>query len=89
MFVSFSLGFALVILAIGLILMAVFGVRNIASGKYTWGKIGIILSPIALFFILFAVIGDATRAGLVTMLLMVVVLAIIVALLGLRSTFKY
>ncbi len=89
MFVSFSLGFALVVLAIGLILMAIFGIRNIAGGKYSWGKIGIILSPFVLFGICLIIMGDAVRAGLVTMLLMVVILAIITAGIGLRSTFKY
>lgn len=89
MFVSFSLGFALVILAIGLLLMVIFGARNIFSGKYEWSKIGIIVSPIVLFIILLAIIGNATRAGLAAMLLMVAILAVIVAVLGLRSTFKY
>jgi len=89
MFVSFSLGFALVVLAIGLILMAIFGIRNIAGGKYSWSKIGIILSPFVLFGICLIIMGDAVRAGLVTMLIMVVILAIITAGIGLRSTFKY
>lgn len=89
MFVSFSLGFALVVLAIGLILMAIFGIRNIVGGKYAWNKIGIILSPFVLFGICLAIMGDAARAGLLTMLLMIVILALIVAGIGLRSTFKY
>jgi hypothetical protein len=87
--VPFSLGFALVMLGIGLVLMLIFGSKNIIGGKYGIRKILTILFPFVVFALSYAITQEGTQAGIITMLVMVLLTALLILGIGLRSTFKF
>ncbi|HKJ31556.1 MAG TPA: hypothetical protein VKA34_06990 [Balneolales bacterium] len=87
--VPFSLGFALVLMGIGLLLMFIFGSKNILAGKYKMRKLITIVSPFVVFVITYVITGEGTQSGLITMLILLLVTALIAIGVGLRSTFNF
>lgn len=87
--VPFSIGFALVLLGIGLLLMLIFGFKNVFSGKYQWSNLITIISPFVAFVIIYLITGEGVQAGLITMFLLLLVTALVAIATGLRSTFNF
>lgn len=79
----------LVLLGISLVLIVVFGIKNIASGKHEWSKIAIIFTPFALFGVTFGVTGEMTESALITFLVMIGLMLVLIFLGGVRSSFKF
>lgn len=79
----------LVLLGISLVLIVVFGIKNIASGKHEWSKIAIIFVPFALFGVTFGVTGEMTESALITFLTMIGLMLVLIFLGGVRSSFKF
>ncbi|HAC14953.1 MAG TPA: hypothetical protein DCE78_03280 [Bacteroidetes bacterium] len=87
--VEIALTGSLVLLGISVLLIVVFGVKNVASGKHEWSKIAIIFLPFALFGVTFGVTGNMTESALITFLVMIVLMVVLIFMGGLRSSFKF
>ena len=89
MYVPIAIGLMLALVAIGLLSMIGFGVKNIVQGKQDLLKILIYLVPAVIFGISYLVSGAVTDAAMLTMLITMAVLAVMLVITGLRTTFKF
>ena len=89
MYVPIAIGLMLALVAIGLLSMIGFGVKNIVQGKQDVIKILIYLVPAVIFGISYLVSGAFTDAAMLTMLITMAVLAVMLVITGLRTTFKF
>lgn len=77
------------LLGIALLLIIVFGVRNIAMGKHEWSKIVIVFSPFVLFGILYGVTGQLSESALGTFVILLGLKILLIFFGGVRSSFKF
>lgn len=89
MYVPIAIGLMLALVAIGIAAMIGFGIKNIVHGKQELMKIGVYLVPALIFVITYLVLGAFTDAAIMTMLITIGLLALMLAVIGLRTTFKF
>lgn len=89
MYVPIAIGLMLALVAIGIAAMIGFGIKNIIQGKQELMKIGVYLVPALIFLITYLVMGAFTDAAIMTMLITIGLLALMLAVIGLRTTFKF
>ncbi len=89
MYIPIAIGLMLALVAIGLASMVGFGIKNIIQGKQELFKIGIYLVPVVIFGISYLVAGSVTDAAMLTMLITMALLAVMLVITGIRTTFKY
>jgi hypothetical protein len=89
MYVPIAIGLMLALVAIGVASMAGFGIKNIIQGKQELLKIGIYFVPALIFGISYLVAGAVTDAAIITMLITMAILAVLLVINGIRTTFKY
>jgi|GEM_PF-493429 len=87
--VGIALGIFLALSAAGILVVVGFGLKNLFSGRHEWPKIAILVLPFAIFGILFATLGDITQAGVGTLIAMILVMALLIVLSSIRTTFKF
>ena len=76
------------LIGLGILSMIVSGIKSLAQGKQDVKRIVIMAVPFAVFGISYAVLGDVTKAGVMTTLAMMGVMVLSVVVTGLRGTFK-
>jgi hypothetical protein len=76
------------IIVIGFILALIFGVRNLTYGKSDMKRILAMGVPFIIFGIAYAVTGTIDRAGLVTLLIMMGLMALGILISSARRTFN-
>lgn len=86
---AISIGFALALIGLAVITSIISGVRNVMNGKFDVKKIGSIIVPFIVFGISYAVFGDYANAAIFTMVFMIGVMLLLIALTGLKTTFKF
>lgn len=69
--------------------MAVFGVKNLATGKHEFTKILILIIPFAIFGGVFAATGSADEAAMLSMLIMMGFMAVLIAYSAIKSVFNF
>jgi hypothetical protein len=69
--------------------MAIFGVKNLATGKHELSKILILVIPILVFIGVYFVTGSADEAAMLTMLIMLGFMAVLIALSAIKSVFNF
>jgi hypothetical protein len=79
----------LVLLGISLLLIAVFGIKNIASGKHELSKIAVVVTPFIIFGIAYGVTGQLTESALFTLLTLIGLMLLLILFGGVRSSFKF
>jgi len=79
----------LVLLAISLLLIAIFGIKNIVSGKHELSKIGVVVLPFVIFGITFGVTGQLTESALLTLIALIGMMLLLILFGGIRSSFKF
>lgn len=89
MYVPIAIGLMLALVAIGLASMIGFGIKNIVQGKQELSKILVYLVPILIFLISYLIAGAVTDAAILTMLITMGLLAVMLIITGLRTTFKF
>jgi len=89
MTIQVSLMIMLSMIGIGILLILIFGAKNLATGKHEVQKLVTMVVPFIIFGITYAVMGDASAAAMATMLIMVGLLALFILVSGLRSSFKF
>ncbi|MFO8028343.1 MAG: hypothetical protein R6U28_00635 [Cyclonatronaceae bacterium] len=89
MYVPIAIGLMLALVAIGLASMIGFGIKNIVQGKQELSKILVYLVPILIFLISYLIAGAVTDAAILTMLITMALLAVMLIITGLRTTFKF
>lgn len=89
MYVPIAIGLMLALIAAGIISMIGFGIKNIIQGKQEWIKIAIFFVPVLIFGITYFVAGGVTDAAIMTMLAIMGLLAVMLVITGLRTTFKF
>lgn len=87
--VEIALTGSMVLAGISLLLVMIFGLKNVASGKHEWSKIAVVSAPFVIFGITFGVTGEATESGLITFLVLGAVMLLLILYSGLRSSFKF
>lgn len=84
--IALMIGVALI--GLGLLLIMIFGLKNLIAGKHEIQKIVVMFVPFLIFAITYAVMGVAASAAMATMLLMLGMLATFILISGMRSSFK-
>lgn len=86
---NLAIGLALGLVVLGVIGMFFGGVRNVVNGTAELKKTTIMLVPVAIFGIAYAVLGTVDQAGVATMVLMIGAMALGIMFTGTRGTFKF
>lgn len=86
---NIAVGLALALILIGVIGIAFSGVRNVINGKSEIKKVGVMLIPVVIFGVSYAVLGTLNEAGVTTMLIMMLAMALGIVVTGTRGTFKF
>lgn len=89
MYVPIAIGLMLALVAIGFVSMVGFGIKNVAQGRQELSKILIFLVPVVIFGISYLTLGAVTDAAMATMLITMALLAVMLVITGLRTTFKF
>ena len=85
---SIAIGIVLGLIVIGVLGILVSGTRNIINGKSEFNRIAVMLVPVAIFGVSYAVLGTFDQAGVATMSLMVIIMLVAIVVTGTRGTFK-
>lgn len=85
---SLAIGLALGLIGIGIVAIAIAGIRNIANGKSELKKVSVMLVPVVIFGISYAALGTLNQAGVATMIFMLGAMALGIVFTGTRGTFK-
>ncbi len=86
---NLAIGLALGLVVLGVIGMFFGGIRNVVNGTAELKKTTIMLVPVAIFGIAYAVLGTFDQAGVATMVLMIGAMALGIMFTGTRGTFKF
>jgi len=86
---SIAIGFALGLMGIGIIGMAVSGIRNVINGNSDLKKVFIMIVPVIIFAVFYGVLGTFSEAGVATMVVMMLLMALGIVVTGTRGTFKF
>lgn len=89
MVTEIALMIVLALIGLGILLILIFGIKNLAAGKHEIQKIVTMLVPFVLFGVAYATMGDAAAAAMGTMLIMAGLLVLFILVSGLRSSFKF
>jgi hypothetical protein len=73
---------------LAILLMIVFGIKNLTAGKHEVTKLVISASPFVILGVTYLLLGDSTAAAMATMLVMLAFVALFLLVSGLRSSFK-
>lgn len=87
-FVGLSLMLFIAMTVIGILIVSVYGLKNLIGGRHEWSKIAVVLFPFVVYGVLYAVMGDWTEAGIGTMIAMIVAMVVLILGSGVRGTFK-
>lgn len=85
--IPMALGLTVAMLAVGIVILGIFGTKNVISGKHETQKILSLLLPAVIFGISYAVTGSLNEAGMLTAILMLVLMGLMILVSGLRSVF--
>lgn len=85
---SIAIGIVLGLIVIGVLGILISGTRNILNGKSEFKRVAVMLVPVAIFGVSYALLGTIDQAGVATMSLMVVIMLIAIVVTGTRGTFK-
>lgn len=86
---NIAIGLALALILFGVIGMAFSGVKNVINGKSEIKKVGVMLIPVIIFGVSYAALGTFNQAGVTTMLIMMLAMALGIVVTGTRGTFKF
>ena len=89
MYVPIAIGLMLALVVIGVGSMIGFGIKNIIQGKQDVTKILVYLVPAVIFVVSYLISGAVTDAAMLTMLITMALLAVMLVITGLRTTFKF
>ncbi len=81
-------------LAMGLIVIGVLGaigvgIKNVVSGKSDLKRVSVMIVPLAVFGISYAVMGDFDQAGMSTLVAMMGLMILAIVISSTRGTFKF
>jgi len=85
---TLALGLGLVIIVIGALMALAFGIRNISYGKSDMKRVAAIAVPFVIFGIAYGATGTIDRAGMVTFLAMMGLMALGIIVSSARRTFN-
>ncbi len=86
---NLAVGLALALMGIGVIGMAISGVRAIIDGRAQFKKVAIMALPVVVFVGAYFAMGTFDQAGMATLVLMVILMAVSILFTGTRGTFKF
>lgn len=89
MTIQVALMIMLAMIGTGILMMLMYGVKNLINGKHEVQKIITMIVPFALFGVTYAVMGDGAAAAMATMMIMIGMLILFILVSGLRSTFNF
>jgi hypothetical protein len=79
----------LVLLGISILLIVIFGTKNVVTGKHELSKIAVVVTPFVIFGITYGVTGQLTESGLITLLVLIGLMVLMVLFGGIRGSFKF
>lgn len=89
MYVPIAIGVMLALISLGAVAMVGFGIKNVIQGKQEASKILVFLVPAAIFGISYVMSETVAEAAMLTMLLTMALLAVMLVITGIRTTFKF
>ncbi|MEQ9089779.1 MAG: hypothetical protein RIE52_01745 [Balneola sp.] len=85
-----SVGFAGIMIVVGILAMIFSGIRSLTQGKQDFKRIALMLVPVVVFAITYYALGqDFAKAGVMTAGVMMGGMILTIFLTGLRGTFKF
>ena len=88
MYAIIGIYIALGLLALGMIAMLLSGIRGMIQGDQDLKTFLVGLIPFVIFVIAYLVNGDVMKAGIVTLLIMLGLMAVAILFTGFRTTFN-
>lgn len=88
MYAPIFIGIAVVMIALGILVSIITGIRNLYIGKADVKKIITFAVPFVVYGIAYSSIGIPGDAAIATMLIMLALMALAIVVSGVRSTFN-
>lgn len=86
---TLAVGLVLGLIAIGIVGIFVSGIRNIMNGKSEFKRVTVMLVPVVIFVVTYALAGSLEQAGVATMVVMIAFMMLSILVTGTRGTFKF
>ncbi|REL33574.1 hypothetical protein DYD21_09180 [Rhodohalobacter sp. SW132] len=85
---TIAIGLGLGLIAIGAILALAAGIRNVAQGRASLKKVSVMIVPLAIFGICYAILNSVDRAAMLTLVIMMSLMALAIVISSTRRTFN-
>lgn len=86
---NLAIGLGFLLIAIGLVGIAIGGMRNVINGKSDLKRVLALLVPVAVLGISYATFGTWGEAGMATFVVMMGLMVAGILITGTRGTFKF
>lgn len=86
---NLAIGITLGLILIGVIAIFVSGIKNLIQGKSDLKRITVMVVPVIIFAVSYALLGTIAQAGVATMLFMVGIMLLSILVTGTRGTFNF
>ena len=86
---SIGLGIAMAMVGIGALGIIFSGIRAVMNGKSDFKRLAITTFPFIVFIVTFFAMGDASRAGITTLAVMIFLMILSIFISGTRGTFRF
>jgi hypothetical protein len=86
---TIAVGLVLGLMGIGVIGIAISGIRNVINGKSEFKRVTVMLVPVLVFVGSYLTLGTFDQAGMATLVFMMGIMALGIMITGTRGTFKF
>ena len=86
---TIAVGLVLGLIGIGVVGIAISGIRNVINGKSEFKRVTVMLVPVAVFVISYVTMGTFDQAGIATLVFMMGIMILGIMITGTRGTFKF
>lgn len=85
---TIAIGLGLGLIVIGALLALAAGVRNVAQGRANVKKVSVMIVPLAIFGIAYAVMGSIDRSAMLTLVIMMSLMILAILVSSTKRTFN-
>jgi hypothetical protein len=86
---TLAVGLVLGLMGIGVLGIAVSGIRNVINGKSEFKRVTVMLVPVLVFVLSYVSMGTFDQAGIATLVFMMSIMIVGILFTGTRGTFKF
>ncbi len=86
---TIAVGLVLGLIGIGVVGIAISGLRNVINGKSEFKRVTVMLVPVGVFVLSYFTMGTFDQAGMATLVFMMGIMVVGILVTGTRGTFKF